>query len=94
MRVVTAKGSEQESFSGEGAREIETDRVHICFGSRVCSDGFLCQRHPSGAESNRETRSEKREAAHRGSRMRRTYEEPEVGRNRGRQLCVCVCVRE
>lgn len=48
-------------------REIETDRVNICFGSRVCSDGCLCQHHPNGAEINCKTKSEKREkTAHRG----------------------------
>ncbi len=81
VSAVTAKGSTGESLNGEGAREIETDRVHICFGSRVCSEGFLCQRRPSGAELKCETKSEKREAAHRrGSRMRRTNEEPEGGK--------------
>lgn len=64
--VVTAKGSEGEGLNGERAREIEADRVHICFGSRECSDGFLCQHHPSGAELNCGTKSEKREAVHRG----------------------------
>ena len=94
--MVTAKGSEWEGLNGERAREIEADRVHICFGSRECSDGFLCQHHLSGAELNCGTKSEKREAVHRGEQdeayIWRAWREE--GRNEGRQLCVCVCVKE
>lgn len=92
MWLQQKEGSERvlDGERGRG-RETETDRVHICFGSRVCSDGFLCQQHPNGAELKCETKSEKREAVCRGSRMGHTYEEP--GGRKQWKGGNCVCVR-
>lgn len=77
VRVWSQQNGREKVLDGEGGWETETDRVHVCFGRRVRSDGFLCQHRPNGAELKSETKSEKRgEAVHRGSRMRHTYEEP------------------
>lgn len=57
------KGSKRESLRW---RKQETDRVHICFGSRVCSDGFLCQHSPNGAELNCKVKRAKMEAEEAG----------------------------
>lgn len=46
-------------ITDEGEGVLNAQRVHICFGSRGCSDGSLCQHHPNAAHLNCQIKREK-----------------------------------